>query len=157
MAGGAGSVDGGGVIISGMSRGSVTMTRGFRVSVSPAYVPAHSSPAVGKWTFTYRIRIANESAEAARLISRTWRIINGDGVTHEVHGEGVVGQQPRIEPGEAFVYSSFCPLDTPWGTMEGSYVMRDDRGDEFEVAIGRFFLAAPPEASAEPDATSASE
>ena len=123
--------------------GSVTLTRGIRVAVAPAYAPEQSDPALSRFLFTYRIRITNESERQVKLLSRRWLIVDGDGRRHEVEGEGVVGQQPQIAPGGSFVYSSFCPLQTSWGTMEGTYRMRADDGEEFDIQIGRFYLALP--------------
>lgn len=124
---------------------SVTLTRGFRVSVAPSYMPEHSDPLGGRFVFGYRIRIRNESGARARLVTRRWLIVDGDGERQEVQGEGVVGQQPYLEPGQSFAYSSFCPLPTARGTMEGAYTMRTDGGDEFDIDIGRFYLVGPHE------------
>lgn len=132
---------------SDLSRGSeaVTSVEGgaFRVVVTPTYEPDHSDAAEGRYVFTYRIRITNESEEAAVLLSRRWVIVDADGERHEVEGDGVVGRQPRIEPGSYHEYESFCPLQTPWGTMEGHYRMGLDDGRRFEVEVARFYLAAP--------------
>lgn len=132
-----------------MSRptGSVAITHGFRVSVTPQFLPDHSSVDERRWVFAYRIRIANESERTAQLVSRRWLIINSKGERHEVEGEGVIGQQPTLAPGESFTYSSFCPLDTPWGTMEGRYTM-EPTGEladaPFEIEIARFYLVSEP-------------
>lgn len=122
--------------------GSVTLTRGFRISVSPRYMPEHSDPSEPRYVFAYRIRIANQSEVAAQLLSRRWVIVDGNDRSHTVEGEGVVGQQPVLAPGQVHEYSSFCPLPTPWGTMEGAYLMRrlGPDGESFEIQIGRFFL-----------------
>lgn len=135
-----------------MSRptGSVAITHGFRVSVTPQFLPDHSSVDERRWVFAYRIRISNESERTARLVSRRWLIINSKGTRHEVEGEGVVGQQPTIAPGESFTYASFCPLDTPWGTMEGSYTMEpadEPSAAPFDIDIARFFLVSEPAAA----------
>jgi ApaG protein len=122
--------------------GSDTTTRGFRVTVEPHYESAHSDPDDDRYVFSYRIRISNQSDAPATLIGRHWIIVDADGERHEVEGEGVVGRQPRLEPGAVHEYSSFCPLRTSWGTMEGSYDMRDDAGEEFRIVVGRFYLAA---------------
>ena len=123
--------------------GSVTITRGVRVAVAPAFLPEQSDVAAGTYIFGYRIRISNESDRRIRLLSRRWLIVDAGGERKEVEGEGVVGEQPELGPGEAFTYASFCPLPTAWGTMEGSYTMRAEDGEEFEVEIGRFYLAVP--------------
>jgi len=125
--------------------GSVTLTKGFRVSVSPRYLADHSEPVASRYVFSYRIRITNGSQAAAKLVSRRWLITDGGGVIHTVEGEGVVGQQPVIGPGETHEYTSFCPLPTPWGTMEGAYTMQptSDPTKEFDIEIGRFYLLTP--------------
>lgn len=120
--------------------GSDAITRGIRVRVSPFFLPDHSDPRGKKWVFAYRVRVTNEGERRARLLTRRWLITDAEGVVREVEGEGVVGQQPDLSPGQSFEYSSFCPLQTPWGTMEGSYQFYDEAGDAFDVAIGRFYL-----------------
>jgi ApaG protein len=129
--------------------GSVAITEGVRVAVAPAYLPDQSDPEEDRFLFGYRIRITNECGRRVQLMSRQWTIIDGDGERAEVGGEGVVGQQPVLDPGQSHVYSSFCPLGTPWGTMEGWYTFRDAMGEEFRVRIGRFFLVMPREAAAD--------
>jgi ApaG protein len=93
--------------------------------------------------FTYQITIENNSGQSAQLVSRHWIITNANGTTHEVVGDGVVGEQPHLVPGASHTYSSFCPLDTPWGTMEGSFHMIADSGEAFSITVGRFFLVTP--------------
>lgn len=127
----------------------MTLTEGVRVAVSPSYLPEQSNPEAGQYTFGYRIRITNESPWRMRLVSRRWLIVDADGERREVEGEGVIGQQPDLPPGESFTYSSFCPLSTPWGTMEGSYTMLREDGEPLEVRIGRFYLAAEVRGNAE--------
>jgi ApaG protein len=127
------------------SMGSVTLTEGIRIAVAPFYLAEQSEP--GRCVFGYRIRITNDSERRVRLLSRHWVIVDADGERHEVRGEGVVGRQPTLAPGESHSYSSFCPLPTPWGTMEGEYTMTTDDGKLFQVAIGRFYLAAPDDSS----------
>jgi ApaG protein len=121
--------------------GSVTITSGIRVAVSPSFMPEHSDIGEGRYIFGYRVRISNESEQRVQLQSRHWIIIDGDGERAEVEGEGVVGQQPMLEPGQSYTYSSYCPLATEWGTMEGWYTFRDQTGAELRVEIGRFFLS----------------
>jgi ApaG protein len=125
------------------THGSVTLTKGFRVSVAPSYLPDHSEPQNGKFVFGYRVTIRNESERPAKLLSRRWVINDAHARQREVIGEGVVGLQPVIQPGEAHSYSSFCPLPTVWGTMEGSYTMQSDNGSRFDIEIGRFYLLSP--------------
>lgn len=122
---------------------SEAITRGIRVTVRAAYVPERSSPHVGTYLFAYRIRIANESPLTVQLTDREWVITDGDGHVETVVGEGVVGVQPVLAPDEAFEYTSFCPLQTPLGTMEGRYTMRDEAGEGFKVHIAPFALVAP--------------
>lgn|SRR5688572_1241123 len=98
--------------------------------------------------YTYRVRITNQGAAPARLLERHWIILDGDGDRRDVAGEGVIGQQPHLKPGETFVYDSYCHLATLWGTMEGSYTFQDDTGERFPVAIPRFFLTPPPQPAA---------
>ena len=117
--------------------GSEATTQGIRVEVSPSYMPEHSRPTEREFVFAYRIRITNLGDEAAHLVSRRWLIVDANGTSHVVEGPGVVGQQPRLEPGQSFDYSSYCPLKTPWGTMEGSFQMRRDDGQGGEGDLHR--------------------
>lgn len=126
----------------GSRYGSETLTHGIRVRVVPAFMPGHSSRNDRKFVFAYRISITNESARRVRLSSRHWIIVDATGRLEEVRGEGVVGQQPVLDPGESFEYASHCLLKTDWGTMEGTYRMQPEGGKAFEVAIGRFYLVA---------------
>lgn len=124
------------------SGSSDIITNNIRVRATAAYMPERSDPERNTFIFTYRITIKNEDSDPVRLVSRHWIIINGDGDREEVQGDGVVGETPELSRGEEFTYSSYCPLSTHWGTMEGSYVMEDLKGKQFVVAIGRFFLVA---------------
>ena len=127
----------------GKCRGSDVTTHGIRVQVVPSYVPEQSDPGQNRFVFAYRVRITNQNPGEVHLLAREWRIVDADGELNVVKGEGVVGQQPVISPGQGFEYSSFCPLITPWGTMEGSYSMEDAAGQQISVPIARFFLVAP--------------
>jgi len=122
---------------------SDTTTRGVRVEVRTAYVPERSSPAESQYFFAYRIRISNVGEETVQLLSRHWVISDGEGNTEHVRGPGVVGEQPVLEPGEAFEYTSFCPLRTPIGSMQGTYQMVTAGGSAFEAEIAPFSLAVP--------------
>jgi ApaG protein len=122
---------------------SDTTTRGVRVEVRTTYVPERSSPAESQYFFAYRIRISNLGEETVQLISRHWIISDGDGNTEHVRGPGVVGEQPVLEPGEAFEYTSFCPLPTPIGSMHGTYQMVTAGGSAFDAEIAPFSLAVP--------------
>lgn len=126
--------------------GSSCITRGLRVEVQPRYIPDESDPGAGRFTFGYRVRISNESGPVATLHSRHWVIVDADGERHEVRGEGVVGRNPTLSPGQSFEYASFCPLPTPWGTMEGTYLFVTEAGERFEVTVARFYLVRPHDA-----------
>ncbi len=122
---------------------SDTTTRGVRVEVRTEYVPERSSPSDAQYFFAYRIRISNLGDETVQLLSRHWVISDGEGNTEHVRGPGVVGEQPVLEPGEAFEYTSFCPLRTPIGSMQGTYRMVTAGGSAFEAEIAPFSLAVP--------------
>ncbi len=123
--------------------GSDAMTDGVRVTVRSRYLAEQSSPAIGRWVFAYDVRIANEGRESVQLISRHWVIRDAHGGVEEVRGPGVVGKQPTLAPGDVFDYTSYCPLPTPFGSMEGSYQMRTASGVVFEAEIGHFSLSQP--------------
>ncbi|QPQ55996.1 Co2+/Mg2+ efflux protein ApaG [Allosphingosinicella flava] len=115
-------------------------TRGVTVLVSVSFLADQSEPAKGRWFWAYHVRIENDGDHAVQLLSREWRISDGDGIVHEVKGDGVVGEQPVIEPGGSFDYVSGCPLGTPNGAMEGRYNMIAADGAVFAAAIPRFPL-----------------
>jgi ApaG protein len=118
-------------------------TGGIRVTVRARYSGEHSSPPNSRWFFLYTIRIHNESETAVQLLNRHWTIVDGTGHTEEVHGPGVVGEQPVIEPGNGFEYTSGCPLPTPFGSMAGSFEMQRADGTQFEAEVGLFELIQP--------------
>jgi ApaG protein len=118
-------------------------TAGVTVRVAVSYLPEQSQPAHGRWFWSYHIRIENGGDAPVQLLTRHWIILDGRGNRHEVEGDGVVGDQPVIDPGESYDYVSGCPLQTPTGSMEGRYGMIDATGDGFDVAIPRFPLLAP--------------
>lgn len=120
---------------------SDTVTHGMRIKALAQYMPKQSNTAENRFMFSYRIVISNEGTQWARLLSRHWVIINAHGERQDVQGPGVVGKTPALARGESFEYTSFCPLDTEWGTMEGSYQMQREDGTIFDAVIGRFFLA----------------
>ena len=122
---------------------AVAVTRGIRVQVEPRFSPEHSDRSSGHWFFLYRVRITNESTSPAQLMSRHWVITDAYGKVEEVHGPGVVGEKPRLLPGQFFEYTSGCPLGTPFGSMEGSYQMVDGEGVPFDVQIPAFALREP--------------
>ena len=122
---------------------SEAKTRGVRVSVQSEYAPDRSRPADNQWFFLYTITITNESQDTVQLLSRHWIITDGSGHVEEVRGPGVVGQQPILEPGQSFTYTSGCPLGTPFGKMEGTYQMVSKTGEFFDVTIAPFTLSEP--------------
>jgi ApaG protein len=115
----------------------------FTVTVSPRFLPEQSDPENERYLFAYTIRIANTGEVAAQLLSRHWIITDANQHVDEVRGPGVVGEQPHLEPGEAFEYTSGCPLPTPFGSMRGSYQCKADDGTTFEVSIPEFLLSVP--------------
>jgi ApaG protein len=121
---------------------SDTTTQGIRIQVHPEYVPEQSSPEAFRFSFSYHVTITNESETKVKLLSRRWLIINSEGDQQSAEGPGVVGYTPELEPGESFEYASHTPINTPWGTMEGSYTMLKDDGSKFEAQIGRFYLVS---------------
>lgn len=126
-------------------------TRGIRVSAEPRYLPEASDPEQGHFVHAYRIRIENRGDRTVMVAARHWIIIDTDGNREEVDGLGVVGEQPVLAPGESFEYTSFCPIASGFGTMEGWYHLLDDQGGTFTVDIGRFYLVAQArEACADP-------
>lgn len=122
---------------------SSAVTQGIRVEVRSEFRADRSQPAAGRFLFTYTVRIANEGQRPAQLVWRHWIITDAQGEQEEVRGEGVVGQKPKLAAGEAFEYTSFCVLKTPFGSMRGSYRMVRDDGAEFEAQIAPFTLAIP--------------
>jgi ApaG protein len=122
---------------------SQAVTQGIRVSVRTSYIPEQSAPREHRYVFAYSIRIANEGQTPAQLLNRHWIITHGTGHVEEVKGPGVVGAQPRLEPGQAFEYTSGCVLSTPHGTMHGTYEMKRDDGSTFAATIAPFSLSMP--------------
>ena len=122
---------------------SDTTTRGVRIQVKSTYLPDRSSPDEGRYLFAYRIRISNVGDDTVQLISREWIITDSDGDVETVRGPGVVGEQPVLNPGQSFEYTSFCPLPTPIGSMHGTYQMVSAGGETFDAEISPFSLAVP--------------
>ncbi|HEX8645146.1 MAG TPA: Co2+/Mg2+ efflux protein ApaG [Allosphingosinicella sp.] len=118
-------------------------TNGITVRVAVSYLPEQSEPGKSRWFWAYHIRIENGGARTVQLVSREWTIADGRGSSHVVQGDGVVGEQPVIEPGGSFDYVSGCPLTTPTGAMEGHYNMVAADGARFAIDIPRFPLVAP--------------
>ena len=119
---------------------SNTVTQGIRVEAKAQLLQGESEPEQGRFFYAYKVRITNEGERSAKLISRRWLILDANNYSEEVVGEGVVGKQPNLAPGESFEYQSYCSLRTEWGTMEGSYAFLGDGGVTFEAEVGRFFL-----------------
>lgn len=120
------------------------VTSGLVVRVEPQFLPEESAPDEGRFVWAYTIEIENRSGDTVQLVSRFWRITDENGLTQEVRGPGVVGQQPVLEPGERFRYTSACPLAAPTGVMVGAYSMvRVDDGEAFDIAIPAFALDSP--------------
>jgi ApaG protein len=115
-------------------------TQGIEVEVTPEYLPKESDPQAYQYIFAYHIAITNKGDTEVQLLSRHWIITDGAGVVHEVKGPGVVGQQPKLAPGQTHRYSSFCPLPTPTGNMRGTFQMVNHLGAHFDVRIPLFFL-----------------
>ena len=122
---------------------SEAITRGIQVTVRASYVAERSQPLENRWFFAYRIRIHNRGQVPVQLLNRHWVITDAHGSVEEVRGPGVVGEQPLLAPDESFEYTSFCPLETPFGTMEGSYEMITEDGERFWAKIGQFTLSEP--------------
>ena len=122
---------------------NTTTTDGIRVMVKPAYWPERSSPEAGQFAFMYSVEISNVGTEAAHLRGRHWFITDGEGRVEEMRGEGVVGKQPKLAPGERFEYTSWAMLRTPFGSMRGLYFMTRPGGAAFEAKIGEFALTLP--------------
>jgi len=121
----------------------VATTNGIRIEVVSRFLPERSSPRQRQYLFAYQVTISNVGEEVAQLLSRKWIIANADGEVQKVEGDGVVGEQPVLEPGMRFEYTSFCPLNTAFGTMHGTYTMVRPDGTTFEAEIAPFMLAAP--------------
>ena len=114
-----------------------------RIEVETSYLGEQSDPHEQRYVFAYTITIRNEGGLPATLLTRHWIITDANGGVKEVRGEGVVGEQPRLEPGQGFRYSSGAVLETPVGTMQGSYQMIDGEGQHFDAPIAPFRLAMP--------------
>ena len=114
-----------------------------RIEVETAYLDGDSAPDENRYVFAYTVTIRNEGDTPARLLSRYWRITDADGRVQEVEGEGVVGEQPYLKPGEGFQYTSGAQLQTEMGTMTGQYHMIDDHGTRFAAPIPEFLLTTP--------------
>jgi ApaG protein len=122
---------------------SSALTRGILVTVRSEYIPGRSSAQGKQYAFAYTVTIANQGPVTAQLKSRHWIISDAFGAVQEVRGEGVIGAQPVLRPGEAFEYTSWCVIATPSGTMRGSYQMVTTDGDRFDAEVAPFALSPP--------------
>jgi len=122
---------------------SLAVTQGIKVAVRSDFRPDRSLPAQNRYLFTYTVRVTNEGGAGTKLLSRHWIITDAQGEKEEVVGDGVVGKQPHLKPGESFEYTSFCVLKTPLGQMRGTYTMMRDDGATFLAEIAPFALAVP--------------
>ena len=113
------------------------------VEATPHFIESQSSPDDGRYVFAYTITITNIGAVPAKLLNRHWLITDSNGKVQEVRGEGVIGEQPYLKPGESFRYTSGAMLETPVGTMHGQYTMISDEGVNFDAAIPKFTLSIP--------------
>ena len=118
-------------------------TREIKVTVRTAYLDDQSAPSDNHFVWAYHIRIDNLGSETVQLLSRHWRITDAHGEIHEVRGPGVVGEQPTLEPGDYFEYTSGTPLSTPSGIMAGVYRMENERGEKFDIQVPAFSLDSP--------------
>jgi ApaG protein len=114
-----------------------------QITVETAFVPEHSDLSESRYSYAYTITIRNQGSDAVQLLTRHWIITDANGRVQEVRGDGVVGEQPRLQPGEAFQYTSGCVLETPVGVMHGHYGMKDAGGQHFNAPIAPFRLAVP--------------
>ena len=121
----------------------VAITRDIRVSVKPIYLDDQSAPADNHFVWAYSVKIENLGRETVQLRSRHWQIRDARGELYEVRGPGVIGEQPTLEPGDVYEYTSGTPLPTPSGIMSGEYQMENERGEMFEIAIPAFSLDSP--------------
>jgi ApaG protein len=122
---------------------SEAITNGVKVQVSARFLEERSNPQTNKFIFAYTVTITNLESAPVQLMSRKWIIKDADGDIETVEGPGVVGEKPVLQPGQSFEYTSFCPLETPFGTMEGHYNMVTADGSFFEAKIAPFGLATP--------------
>ena len=122
------------------------VTREIRVQVEPVYLDDQSEPDNAQYVWAYRVQIENEGTETVQLLTRYWHITDGMGRVQEVRGAGVVGEQPVLNPGESYEYTSGTPLPTPSGIMKGSYQMITPSGDKFDIEVPAFSLDCPHEA-----------
>ena len=121
----------------------MALTRDIRVLVDPAYLEDRSDPEAHQFVWSYTIEIRNEGSQIVQLKERYWKIIDANGRVQEVRGVGVVGEQPLLEPGDEYTYTSGCPLPTPSGVMLGAYEMSKETGERFDISVPVFSLDSP--------------
>ncbi len=121
------------------------VTRGIRIAVAPAFLPGESNPEEPRFVWAYRVEMENTGAETVQLRTRHWRITDANGMTQDVRGPGVVGEEPVLKPGARFSYVSAAPLRTPSGMMGGTYGMETETGEQFQALIPTFSLDSPHE------------
>jgi ApaG protein len=123
---------------------TTAITKGVLVSVEVTYQPEHSDPRIPRFVFSYLITIENQTKTAIQLLRRNWTIFESNGTKRNVEGAGVVGEQPVIESGETFEYTSWCPIQNKMGYMQGTYLVKDEMsGELFDIEIPRFQLVLP--------------
>ena len=122
---------------------SEAITSGIKVQVVSKYISEHTNPDIPRYFFAYWVTIINETETAIKLMDRHWEITNSIGKLEVVDGEGVIGKQPIIKPGEAFSYNSFCPIDTEFGMMSGHYQVKREDGHFMKIKIPQFQLISP--------------
>ena len=120
-----------------------SVTRSIRVTVEPIFLEDQSSPSDDHYVWAYQVKIENDGEQTVQLLTRYWNITDAMGRVHEVRGEGVVGEQPTLTPGDAFEYTSGTPLGTPSGIMAGSYQVQTPTGEAFDIEIPAFSLDSP--------------
>ncbi len=118
------------------------MENNIKIQTYPKFLPERSDPLKLYYFFSYKVKIINNSEKTVKLLSRYWNIIDGEGLSEDIHGPGVIGQTPSINPKNFFEYTSFCPLQTPIGFMKGSYRMILENGEQFDAEIPQFKLVA---------------
>ena len=116
-------------------------TNGIMIEVNSEYLPSHSRPNKNLWFYIYHVKITNLREDTVQRMSRHWIITNAEGEVQHVQGDGVVGEQPILKTNEHFTYTSACPLNTPFGSMHGSYLFRLDSGADLQATIAPFFLS----------------
>ena len=122
------------------------VTRAIAVDVTPVFLEDESDPEDHHYVWAYQVKITNNGSDTVQLLSRHWMITDAIGHRQDVQGEGVIGEQPVLDPGEEFEYTSGCPLNTASGIMVGTYLMENEEGESFDIAIPAFSLDSPYEA-----------